>query len=117
MSRARCPKARLAGTLVALVAVLACRWGPTADAAEKVTIGAEDWGLGGVAKSGTWMPLYLELTAGDEDFLGTLVVTANRKQDVLPVFTRPVLLTRRTRTRHWLYLRVPPEVMVFQRSS
>ena len=76
-------------------------------ATAKLEVGVEDWGLGGAVKSGLWSPLYVELKSTKEDFRGLIQVEAQAGQQVVPLFTKPILLVADTPTKHWLYFRVP----------
>ena len=64
MKPLRTLKCVLCSAAVVLVACL------PAAAEVEFEIGVEDWGLGGAVKAGMWSPLYVELTARNEDFDG-----------------------------------------------
>ena len=92
-----------------LCAALAAAIVLPASAEVRIEIGVEDWGLGGVVKSGLWAPLYIQLEA-NQDFDGLLEVEVNARQKVVPRFVKPIQLVRNTPTRHWVYFRAPVTV-------
>jgi len=98
---------RLGGRVGAVAAAAAWVVLSCSLSAGTVTVGVEDWGLGGAVKGGMWVPLHVELTSKGKDFEGLLTVTADGGQRVLPLFVKPIALVRDTRTRHWIYVRAP----------
>jgi hypothetical protein len=88
-------------------AAVACLLAASATARAKIEVSIEDWGLGGVVKSGAWSVLYVELKSTGEDFAGALEVEVDAGERMQPFFRKPVALVRDTSARHWIYFRVP----------